>query len=125
MRSVEAQRVVGFRDCDLGGTAIRASVVERDTDCRPVAHESSVELPGLSLGRGLATIAIAAAALGLAVSPAVIAMRLVALPAEWVGTGLGCLGAAAGGVKLIAMAWAVGGHRPAGPPARAAVATAD
>ena len=71
--------MVGFRDCDLGGTAIWA----------------------------------------------VIATRLVALPEEWVGTGLGRFGAAAGGVKLIAMAWAVGGRRLAGPPARAAVATAD
>jgi len=116
--------VVGFRDCDRGGTAIRASVVERDSDRRLVAHEPDVELEALSLIRTLAAIAIAAAALVLVVSPSVIGMRLVALPWAWVGTGLGCIGAAMGGVKLIAMAWAVGGRLLARPSARPAVASA-
>ena len=73
----------------------------------------------------LATAAIAAAALLLALLPAVIALRFLQWPVGWVGAGLGCLGAAMGGVKLIAMAWAVGGPFPAGPPARAAVAAAE
>jgi hypothetical protein len=126
MRSLSgAHRVVGFRDCDPGGTAIRASVVERDSDRRLVAYEPEIEVEASNFVAALAAIAIAAAALVLAVSPAVIAMRLVDLPVGWVGTGLGCLGAAVGGVKLIAMAWAVGGRLPAVRPASATVAIAD
>jgi hypothetical protein len=126
MRSLSGiHRVVGFRDCDPGGAAIRASVVDRDSDRRLVVLEPDVEVEPSSFGAALAAIAIVTAAVVLAVSPAVIAMRFVALPVGWVGTGLGCLGAAVGGVKLIAMAWAVGGRLPPGRPARSAVATAD
>jgi hypothetical protein len=117
--------VVRFRDCDRGGTAIRASVVERDLERRLVAYEPEVEVEAGTFVAALAAIAIATAALVLVVSPAVIAMRFVALPVGWVGTGLGCLGAAMGGVKLIAMAWAVGGRLPAIHPASATVAIAD
>jgi hypothetical protein len=98
--------------------------VERDS--RPGgAEEPEAELESTSLVSVLATAAIAAAAFTLAVLPAVIALRILELPVGWVGAGLGCLGAAMGGVKLIAMAWAVGGRFPASPPARAAVAAAD
>lgn len=87
--------------------------------------EPDIELEQASVTSGLATLGIAAAALGLALLPAMIALRLLELPSGWVGAGLGSLGAAVGGVKLIAMAWAVGGRlfstRPTGP----AVATAD
>jgi hypothetical protein len=69
--------------------------------------------------------AIAATGLLLAVLPVVIALRLLELPSGWVGAGIGALGAALGGVKLIAMAWAVGARLSAGSPLRAAVAAAD
>ena len=72
----------------------------------------------------LGAAAIAAAALCLLLLPAVVALRVLELPVTWVGAGLGFLGAAMGGVKLIAMAWAVGGRLPAGHP-RPAVAAAD
>jgi hypothetical protein len=118
--------VVGFRDCDPGGAAIRASVVDRDSDRWLVAYEPEVDDGGsLNFVAALAAIAVATAALVLAVSPAMIAMRFVALPWGWVGTGLGCLGAAVGGVKLIAMAWALGWRLPVGHPPRAAVAAVD
>jgi hypothetical protein len=61
----------------------------------------------------------------LAALPAIVALRLLHLPFGWVGAGLGSVGAALGGVKLIAMAWAVGGRLLAGRPAGQAFATAD
>ena len=57
--------------------------------------------------------------------PAIVALRLLELPVAWVGAGLGCVGAAVGGVKLIAMAWAVGGRLATRPPARGVIAAAD
>jgi len=90
-----------------------------------VAYEPEAEFEAWNFVAALAATAIATAALVLVVSPAIIAMRFVALPSGWVGTGLGCLGAAVGGVKLIAMAWAVGGRLPAVHPASASVALAD
>jgi len=77
------------------------------------------------LTSALATLGIAVTALGLAVLPALIALRVLELPFGWVGAGLGSLGAAVGGVKLIAMAWAVGGRLFAGRPPRQAAAAAD
>lgn len=56
--------------------------------------------------------------------PAAIALRVLALPVEWVEAGLTFLAAALGGVKLIAMAWAIGGRFRIAHPARA-VAAAD
>jgi hypothetical protein len=61
----------------------------------------------------------------LAALPAIVALRLLNLPFGWVGAGLGFVGTALGGVKLIAMAWAVGGRLFAGRPAGQAFATAD
>ncbi len=84
-----------------------------------------IEFEPASLTSALATLGIALAALGLALLPALIALRLVELPFGWVGVGVGSLGAALGGVKLIAMAWAVGGRLFARHPAGQAVATAD
>jgi hypothetical protein len=72
----------------------------------------------------LAIIGIAAAALSLLALPAAIALHVLAPAVEWVGAGLTFVGAALGGVKLIAMAWAVGGRFFAAHPARA-VAAAD
>lgn len=68
-------------------------------------------------------VGIIAAALSLLVLPAAIAVRALAPPAEWVA-GVAVLGTVLGGVKLIAMAWAVVGRllfaRPDG-----AIAAAD
>jgi hypothetical protein len=99
--------------------------VERESHRRPVVYEPEAELEGSSFVSALAMAAIAAAALLLAVLPAVIALRLLALPLEWAGVVFGSLGAAVGGVKLIAMAWAIGGRLSAGHPVGAAVASAD
>lgn len=99
--------------------------MERESHRRPVVDEPEAELEGSSFVSALAMAAIAVAALLLAVLPALIALRLLELPVAWVGAGLGSLGAAVGGLKLIAMAWAVGGRLPAGHLARRAVAAAD
>lgn len=72
----------------------------------------------------LAIVGAAGAALSLAALPGAIALRVLALPVEWVGAGLTLLGAALGGVKLIAMAWAIGGRFLIAHPARA-IAAAD
>lgn len=67
-------------------------------------------------------IGIAGAAVLLAVLPAAIALRFVALPAEWVGAALAFWAGVLGGVKLIAMAWAIGGRLLAAHPIRAVAA---
>ena len=87
--------------------------------------EPDAELEHSSVVSGLATLFVAGTALLLAALPAIVALRLVDLQFGWVGAGLGLVGAALGGVKLIAMAWAVGGRPLAGHPAGQAVATAD
>jgi hypothetical protein len=79
----------------------------------------------VSVVSGLATLFVAGVALVLAALPAIAALRLLNLPFGWVAAGAGCVGAAVGGVKLIAMAWAVGGRFLAALPAGASVATAD
>jgi hypothetical protein len=90
-----------------------------------VIDQPEAELEGSSFLCVLGAAVIAAAALCLLSLPAVVALRVLELPVMWVGAGLGFLGAAMGGVKLIAMAWAVGGRLHAGHPRRSAVATAD
>jgi hypothetical protein len=90
-----------------------------------VVEEPDAELESSSLISGLAVLGVAGSALVLAALPAVVALRLPALPVEWVGAGLGFVGAAVGGVKLTAMAWAVGGRLVAGRQTGVAVATAD
>jgi hypothetical protein len=72
----------------------------------------------------LAIVGLAGAALLLLALPAAIAVHILAPPVEWVGAGLTLLGAVLGGVKLIAMAWAIGGRFFIAHPARA-VAAAD
>jgi hypothetical protein len=99
--------------------------VERDSARQPVVAGPEGELEGSSFVSAFATGAIAAMALLLAALPAVIALQFLQLPVGWVGAGLGCLGAAVGGVKLIAMAWAVGGRLSVAHPPRVAVAAAD
>lgn len=90
-----------------------------------MVDELAPDLEGLGLGSALAVILVAAAALLLAVLPAAIALRVLALPGGWVGAGLGSLGTAVFGVKLIAMAWAMGTRPSRDPRAGAAVACAD
>ncbi len=58
----------------------------------------------------LAIAAVAVASLVLLALPAVVAVRVLELPVEWVGAGLTFLGAVLGGVKLIAMAWGIRGR---------------
>jgi len=65
---------------------------------------------------------VATAALLLAGLPVAIALHLLALPVGLYEAALGFLGAAIGGVKLIAMAWAVGCRLPAARPSSRAVA---
>jgi hypothetical protein len=113
------------RDCDLGGTAIRATGVDRGSCRRPAVHEQDAELEHGTLVSGLATLFVAGVALVLAALPAIVAVRLLDLPFGWVGPAIGFVGAAVGGVKFMAMAWAVGGRLAAGPLARSAVAAAD
>ncbi|HKB32757.1 MAG TPA: hypothetical protein VKF16_02730 [Candidatus Dormibacteraeota bacterium] len=102
-----------------------ATSVQRDSCGWSVLDEPDVELEPASLTSALAMLGIAAAALGLALLPAIVALRLLEVPFGSIGAGIGFLGAAVGGVKLIAMAWAVGGRLRAGHPARPAVAAAD
>ena len=114
------------RDGVLGGTAIRATDGERDSCRRRGIDEPDAELEYSSVVSGLATLFVAVVAVVLAALPAIVALRLLHLPFGWVGAGLGSVGAALlGGVKLIAMAWAVGGRLLAGRPAGQAFATAD
>ncbi len=81
---------------------------ENGLDRRPLVDESDADPDGSSLGRAIAAFLVGTIALSLAVLPAAIALRVLVLPVGWVGAGLGCLGAAVGGMKLIAMAWAMG-----------------
>jgi hypothetical protein len=71
----------------------------------------------------MALVGIVAAAL--AVVPALVALRLLAFPAGGIGAALACVGAAVTGVKLVAMAWAVGARLWAPHPAAATVAFPD
>jgi hypothetical protein len=54
--------------------------------------------------------------------PAAIGLGFLGLRVEWVGSALTFLGALLGGVKLIAMAWAVRGRILTAHPARAVAA---
>ena len=81
---------------------------------------NELEAPGLAAA--VAPIGVVTAALFLAVLPAAIALRVLSLPVGLYEAGLGFLGVAVGGVKLIAMAWAVGGRLSAAHPAGPAIA---
>lgn len=83
------------------------------------------ELEESSLVSTLSVFVIAAVALMLAVLPAAIALQLLTPSAGWVGVALGCLGAAAGGVKLIAVAWAMGTRLAGAHPDGGAIAAVE
>jgi hypothetical protein len=75
---------------------------------RPGVDEPDADLEEASLGSTLAVILVAAAVVSLALLPAAIALKVPILWADWLAAGLGGLGAAVAGVKLVVMAWAVG-----------------
>ena len=83
------------------------------------------ELEESSLVSNLARLVIAALAVMLAVLPAAIALQLLTPSAGWFGVALGCFGAAAGGVKLIALAWAMGTRLVGAPSGGGAIAAVD
>ena len=60
------------------------------------------------MGSALALILVALAVVALALLPAVIALRLPVFSVDVLVAGLGGLGVAVLGVKLVVMAWAVG-----------------
>jgi hypothetical protein len=86
-----------------------------------IEHESE----NTSLFSGLAALAVAVVALSLAVLPAAIALRVLALPTGGVLAALECLGAGLLGAKLIAISWAVVGRLLEAHPTGAAVARLD
>jgi hypothetical protein len=115
----------GCRESYRGGTAIEPAGLERDSGRPPVIDDWEPDPGTSSLVSGLAAIATAAVALFLAVLPVAIALRMLDLPAVWLGAAVGCLGVAAGGVKLIAMARVVGERLSSRQPAVKAVVFAD
>jgi len=60
------------------------------------------------VGSALALILVAVAVVALALLPALVALRLPLFGVDLLVAGLGGLGAAVLGVKLVVMAWAVG-----------------
>ena len=60
------------------------------------------------MGSALALILVAVAVVALALLPALVALRLPLFGVDLLVAGLGGLGAAVLGVKLVVMAWAVG-----------------
>jgi hypothetical protein len=90
-----------------------------------MAVEIDHEIENTSLFSGLATLAVAVVALSLAVLPAAIALRVLALPHGGVLAALECLGAGLLGAKLIAVVWAVVGRLEEAHPTGAAVPHPD
>ena len=77
------------------------------------------------MGSIVAVILVAAAVVSLAVLPAAIALRVPVLWVDWPAAGLGGLGAAVVGVKLVVMAWAVGARLWSSYPAGVVTTYAD
>ena len=90
-----------------------------------MVDEPDADLKGLGLGWALAAALVVVAAFLLAVLPAAVALRALALPGGWVGAALESLGAILLGVKLIAMAFAMGTRLSRDPEAGAAVVCAN
>jgi hypothetical protein len=73
-----------------------------------VVGDPDADLEDASIGSTIPVILVAAAALALALLPAVIALHLPVFGVDVLAAGLGGLGAAVVGVKLLVMAWAMG-----------------
>ena len=86
-----------------------------------IGHESE----NASFFSVLAALAVGVVALSLAVLPAAVALRVLALPHGGVLAALECLGAGLLGAKLIAIVWAVVGRLSEAHPTGAAVAHLD
>ena len=94
----------------MGGTAI---------------DELDDKLEGAGLGVALAAFLVACAAVLLVLVPVAIAVFQPQVPLAWVGGVAGSVAAALGGVKLVAMAWAVGARLLRPDPVTASAAFAD
>jgi hypothetical protein len=77
------------------------------------------------LGMGLAAVLVACAAILLPLIPVAIALFQPVLPLAWMGGVAATFGAALGGVKLLAIAWAAGARLLRPHPAPASPAFAD
>ena len=77
------------------------------------------------LGMALAAVVVACAAILLALIPVAIALFQPVLPLAWMGGVAASFGAALGGVKLLAIAWAAGARLLRPHPAPASPAFAD
>jgi hypothetical protein len=104
---------------------IQATGVMHDSDCQVSAGIFDADSESTSPFSGLAALAVAVVALSLAVLPAAIALRVLALPPGGVMVALECLGAGLLGAKLIAIVVAVFNPLLEAHPAGAAVATPD
>jgi hypothetical protein len=94
----------------VGGTAI---------------DELDDELEGAGLGVTVAAVLVACAAVLFVLVPVAIAMVQPEVPLAWVGGVAGSVGAALGGVKLVAMAWAAGARLLRPHPVTSSAAFAD
>lgn len=92
---------------------------------RPLADETEADVEEAGFGSTFAVGLIALVAVALAVLPTLAAVGLLAFPTGWLLVVLGCLGAAVTGVKLIAMAWALGARLSVTHRAGGAVAYSD
>jgi hypothetical protein len=94
----------------VGGTAI---------------DELNDELEGAGLGVTLAAVLVACAAVVLVLVPVAIAVFRPEVPLAWVGGAAGSVGAALGGIKLVAMACGAGARLLRPRPVTASAAFAD
>jgi hypothetical protein len=92
---------------------------------RPLAGEAEADVEVAGYGSTFAVGLLALVALSLPALPTLAAVGLLAFPTGWLAAVLGCLGAAVTGVKLIAMAWALGARLSAMHRAGGAVVFSD
>jgi hypothetical protein len=90
-----------------------------------VIDELDCDLGESGLGLTLAAALVACAALVLVSVPIVIALFQPEVPLPWVGGVAGGVGAALGGVKLVALGWAAGARLMRPHPVTTTVAFAD
>ena len=90
-----------------------------------VIDELDDELEDAGLGRTLAAVLVACAALLLVLVPVAIALFQPEVLLAWMGGVAGGIGAALGGVKLVAMAWGVEARLMRPHPVTASAAFAD